>query len=269
MKTKILSLVFALGFALTGFAQIQPFQMGFGYVYTAPSGGMKQYIKNGNGFIWNAYWTVPSQRVSIGFEANRSLYSYSTSTQDYTFPDGMVAAMNIDVSNSFVNRTGNLRVFLLTKGLVRPYTEVKVGYSQYKTTLTIFDPNDGDGCEPVDKEILKKDGAAMYSIGGGVRVDLAAFSKYRTAGKWFLDFSVNAMQGGRVNYMNTNAPQSAQQRHTTTRAGEVEAEFINTQTQVVHKHHVGYVYNSFIQATDFRLSLTFALGPYRQSFTAE
>jgi hypothetical protein len=269
MKIKLLSLVFALCSALTGVAQIQPFQMGFGYVYTAPTGGMKQYIKHGDGFIWNAYWTVPSQRVSLGFEANRSMYAWSTSTQDYTFPDGVVAPMDINVSNSFINRTGNLRVFLLTKGHVRPYTEVKFGYSQYKTTLTIVDPNDQDDCAPVDKEILKKDGNAMYSIGGGVRVDLAAFSRYRESGKWFLDFSVNAMQGGRVDYMNTNAPSTATPHHTTTRSTEVEAEFINTQTQVVHKHHVGYVYNSFIQATDFRLSLSFALGPYRQTVTAE
>ncbi len=45
-----------------------------------------------------------------------------------------------------------------------------------------------------------------------------------------------------------------------TRVQDVDAQFINTQTQVVHTHHVGYLYNSFVQMMDFRLGLTVNIG---------
>lgn len=259
MKIKLLSLAIAICVAFSGYAQDAPIQMGFGYVFTNPTGGMNQYIRHGNGINLNMYWNALSQRVSVGFEMNFSSYGMDASTQDYEFPDGTVAPMNIQVNNNFANYTGNLRLYARTTGLFRPYAEFKAGYADYSTKLLILDPNDLDNCEPVDSEILKRDGTAIYSAGGGIRLDLAALSRHGRPGRAFLDFSVNAMQGGRVDYMNTDAPQTMQ-RHTTTRSNELEAEFVNTQTQVVHKHHVGYVYNSFIQGTDFRLSLQFSMG---------
>jgi hypothetical protein len=259
MKTKLLSLAIAICISVPGFAQDAPFQVGFGYVYTNPTGGMKQFIRQGNGFVANMYWNAPSNRVSVGFEMNFSGYGMDMSSQDYEFPDGTIAPMNIQVNNTFTNYTGNLRLYMLTTGLVRPYAEFKAGYSAYSTKLLILDPNDLDNCEPVDSEILKRDGTAIYSAGGGVRVDLAAFSRHGRPGRAFLDFSTNLMQGGRVDYMNTDAPTTAH-KHTTTRSNDLEAEFVNTQTQVVHKHHVGYVYNSYVQALDFRVALQFSMG---------
>jgi hypothetical protein len=267
MKTKFLSLT--LPFLLIGvIAQGQPFQMGMNYVFTAPTGGMKQNIRNGNGFVASLYWTAPTQRVSVGFEMNFSVYGQDMSSQDYTFPDGTIAPMNVQVTNNFANYMGALRLYARNTGLVRPYAEVKAGYANYSTQLLILDPDDTDSCEPVEREILKKDGTMLYSLGGGLRLDLAAMSKHGRPGRAFLDFSVNANQGGRVNYMNTDAPSMAQHR-SAPRSNDLEVEFINTDTQVVHKHHVGYVYNSFIQATDVRMGLMFTMGCRRSSQTME
>jgi hypothetical protein len=145
---------------------------------------------------------------------------------------------------------------------LRPYAEFKAGYSLFTTNLLILDPDDTDSCEPVDTEVLKKEGTMAYSAGGGLRVDLSVMSKNGRPGRSYIDFSVNATQGGRVDYMNTDAPAQSQQ-HSSQRGNDVEAEFINTQTQVVHKHHVGSVYSSFVQATDFRLGLLFTVGGRR------
>ena len=259
MKTRLLSLAISFLLVAGANAQDQPFQMGLNYVFTAPSGGMKQNIRNGNGFVASMYWTAPTQRISVGFEMNWSNYGTDISMQDYEFPDGTIAPMNVQVNNNFTNYMGTMRLFARTTGLLRPYAEVKAGYANYTTQLLILDPDDTDSCEPVAREMLKKDGSALYSVGGGLRLDLAAFSRYKTHGRSYLDFSVNAIQGGRVSYMNTDAPQNAQ-HHSAPRANDLEAEFINTDTQVVHKHHVGYVYDSFIQGTDFRLGLMFSLG---------
>lgn len=36
---------------------------------------------------------------------------------------------------------------------------------------------------------------------------------------------------------------------------DVTAKFLNTQTQVIHEHHVGYVYTSMINMIDYRLDV--------------
>jgi len=265
MKTKILFSVFSLALVVTAHAQRSEFQVGLNYAYTAPTGGMKQYIRNGNGLVLSAYWTAPSQRVSAGFEINWSNYGSDLSTQDYDFGDGTIAPMNIQVNNAFTNYMGTVRLYLLSTGYFRPYAELKAGYARYSTKLLVLDPDDLDSCEPVDKVLLKEAGTMAYSAGGGIRIDVASMSRHGRPGRAFIDLSLNATQGGRVDYMNTDAP-SAVSHHTTTRTNDVEAEFINTQTQVVHKHHVGYVYSSFVQSTDFRLGMSFTMGCGRQAY---
>ena len=36
---------------------------------------------------------------------------------------------------------------------------------------------------------------------------------------------------------------------------DVMARFINTQTQVIHEHHVGYVYRSVMNMMDYRIGI--------------
>ncbi|MEJ0029638.1 MAG: hypothetical protein WDO15_04400 [Bacteroidota bacterium] len=47
----------------------------------------------------------------------------------------------------------------------------------------------------------------VYSAGGGVRIDMAwIFKKVRQKDKYYFDLSATMIQGGRVNYMNEDAP---------------------------------------------------------------
>lgn len=57
--------------------------------------------------------------------------------------------------------------------------------------------------------------------------------------------------------MNTDVPSTHHGSAPPNRTGTVEASFINTQTQVIHKHHVGYVYSSYAQMMDYRLTFSF------------
>jgi hypothetical protein len=125
--------------------------------------------------------------------------------------------------------------------------------------LNIYDPNDLDSCEPVETDILQKDGTFIFSFGGGLKYDLVnVFKKLR---KEFLYVNLSAFytQGGAINYMNTDGP-TAQHHSNSNRMSEFEAAFINTQTQIIHKHHVGYLYTSSVQMMDFRLSFIYRSG---------
>lgn len=234
--------------------------LGINYAFTNPTGGMKQYIRYGNGVSLSYMAEEPLHRLAVGLELNWTGYGHSKKQENYTFPDGTVAPMNIVVNNSIITVMATSRLYLLINRPIQPYATLKAGYSLFRTQLQILDPNDKDSCEPVESHILSNDGTMVYSAGGGVRIDLGWLFK-RERAKYYIDFGSTMIQGGRVSYMNENPPDpNTSHAGMSTRVKEVTAQFINTQTQVVHSHHVGYLYNSFVQMMDFRLGLTINLG---------
>lgn len=260
MKTPTL-LLFLLVVAAPAFSQQWTRQFGMNYVFTQPTGGMKPYMRFGNGFVMDYGYVSPSGRISVGAEFNYSAYGVENSEQLYDFPDGTSAMMNVSVVNSFTNMMATSRIYLKTDGPIRPYAMVKAGYSHFSTNLNINDPDAMDDCEPVEHAVLKKDGTFAYSAGGGVYIDLAGVFKMIQRNTLFFDLSAYSLQGGRIEYMNTDAPPANHQHgsSSTRTHDEVQAEFINTQTKVIHKHHVGYVYSSFLQTMDFRAGISFRI----------
>lgn len=229
---------------------------GISYGFMSPTGSMKPYIRHGHGLSMNYMMEAPSRRIAGGLEFNWTGYGHDKSTTEYEFPDGTIAPMEVNVLNSFGSLMATSRLYFVLDGPVRPYATVKAGYTWFRTNLTIYDPDTGDSCEPLESDILSRDGTFAYSAGGGIRIDAAWIFKKVQKGNYYIELSSNMLQGGRVNYMNEDAPSSTVM-HGTTRAKEVQAAFINTETQVVHQHHVGYSYNSFVQMMDFRLGFSF------------
>jgi len=219
----------------------------------------------------NMLFEAPSHRVATGLELGFTGYGHSKSSQDYTFPDGTVAPMNVIVNNSVISIMAITRLYLVANGPVRPYATFRAGYTSFGTRLNIVDPDDTDSCTPVESALLSRDGTFAYSAGGGIRIDAAWIFRKTPKGMIFIELGSNITQGGRVNYMNEDAPEPGASHMASTRAKEVEGRFINTQTQVVHSHHVGYLYNSFVQMVDFRLGVTMriphgVISPAREVF---
>jgi opacity protein-like surface antigen len=256
MKTLI---YFCLALAVFGSAQAQRYtpMLTVNYGFMSPTGGMKQYIRNGHGMSMSMLFEAPSRRVATGLEFNWTGYGRTKTTTDFIFPDGTIAPMEMTVNNSLATLMVNTRLYLAVHGPLRPYASVKAGYTFFKTNLSIFDPDNGDSCEALETDILSLDGTFAYGAGGGLRLDIGWIFEKAPRGRYYIDLSSNIIQGGRVSYMNENAPPPNMTHGGPSRAKEVEADFINTQTQVVHPHHVGYLYNSFVQMMDVRLGMTF------------
>ncbi len=253
---KALSVLILLVYFHTSYAQWRP-EWSIGYTFANPTGKMKQNISQGHGLVMDFHLVAPSEKYSVGADFNYSIYGYTQSRQQYMFPDGTTADMDVNVSNSFMNLMASGRYNLLTGKIITPYVGVKAGYSWFRTDLNIYDPDDFDNCKPLETDVLQKDGTWIYSLGGGLKYDLSSVFKKARKGSMFINLSAYYTQGGAVNYMNTDAPDSHHATSPPNRSGDLEVEFINTQTQVVHKHHVGYVYTSFAQMMDFRLTFTF------------
>jgi hypothetical protein len=178
-------------------------------------------------------------------------YGYNKTRQTYSFSDGTTAPMDIVVSNNFYNFMLAGRHFL-SQGKIQPFVVAKIGYSIYSTNLSIYDPDESDHCKPVDSKVLKRDGTVIFAAGGGIRWDMLP---EKNPGRIYLNLSANYTSGGNISYMSANAPMNSH----TVPTSDVYAKFINTQTQMVHEHHVGNVYTSVVELLDFRFGITWKL----------
>jgi opacity protein-like surface antigen len=254
---KILFTILLIASIQSGYAQWSR-EWSLGYSYAAPTGKMKQNITRSHGGVLDFHFLSPTGKLALGTDFIYSIYGFDKTTQQYMFPDGTTANMDIQVSNSFFNLMASGRYYLITGKKLMPYVGLKAGYSWFVTDLNIYDPDDFDSCKPVETEMLQKDGTWIYSVGGGIQYDLSSVFKKLPKEVFLINVSAFYTQGGTVNYMNTDVPDG---HHATTappnRSGDLEASFINTQTQVIHKHHVGYVYSSYAQMMDYRITFTF------------
>jgi hypothetical protein len=258
---KLPGLLLCLTLSQIACAQFQGYEFAIGYTFTAPIATMKQNVKHGNGMTMEFY-LIPekSNRLVYGMDINYTIYGHDKSRQEYTFNDGSTAKMDIIVNNSFTNFMVGGRYFIVEPEgkTIKPYVSLKVGYSWFRTNLSIYDPDDDDHCEPVDSDMLLKDGTFLLSGGGGFQWDLSSVFKNASENKFLFNLGANLTLGGNVNYMNTDAPKHSSNNNM---QSDVMAQFVNTQTQVVHEHHVGYVYSSFVEMVEIRAGFAFRIEP--------
>jgi hypothetical protein len=231
-------------------------ELGLNYVNADPTGGMGRVIDRAHGATLNLGLVTPEKRFAMGLDLGFAQYGSDKSRQEYTLDDGSTADMDIIVSNMFGTLTGYGRWYFMTTGAFRPYLTARAGYAWYDTNLNIYDPDDNDHCEPVDSDVLHHDGTIIGSMGVGMKFDLSKIFGRMEEQKFFLEANYNFSQGGYVQYMNADA--NHQQAHTTTH-DHVMAEFINTQTQVVHEHHVGNLYRNPVQMRELRVGFAIQL----------
>ncbi|MEJ1238328.1 hypothetical protein WBG78_09375 [Chryseolinea sp. T2] len=249
--------LYTLLFVMTSFAaqaQVWGFEFGANYLYANPFGGMGKVIDRGHGVNLNIGTVTPSQRFAFGVDISYTQYDNEKSKQEYTMGDGLVAPMEISVVSYYTNITGYGRWYMTTHGVIRPYLVGKVGYAMYTTDLNVYDPDDADQCEPLDSDKLYSDGTFIGTIGAGAKFDLVSVFKKLTPGSFYFESSVNMTQGGHVRYMDADADHS--QNSNPRAIDHATAQFINTQTQIVHEHHVGYLYSNPVQMMELRFGFS-------------
>lgn len=140
---------------------------------------------------------------------------------------------------------------------LRAQWEISFSEAIFNTDLNIYDPDDRDHCEPVDSDVLYDDGTIIAAVGAGAKIDMASVFKKLQTGKFYIEGNANFVQGGEVHYMNADADP----HHQTGASGidHVRAQFINTQTQIVHEHHVGHLYQNQVQMIEFRVGFSMSI----------
>jgi hypothetical protein len=213
---------------------------------------MRQSISDAHGVLMDFYVFPEGKPIAMGLEFSYNQYGQDKSNQVYTFSDGSTAPMNIVVNNGFMNFLVAGRYYF-HQGKVQPYVTGKFGYSHFVTSLNIYDPDDRDHCEPVDTNILKRDGSIVGVLGAGFQFDLSPKKHPRM---FFANLNAQYTSGGNVEYMNVDSSNTQHAGHTS----DVYSQFMNNQTQVVHEHHVGNVYSNWLNMVDVRLTFAMRFG---------
>ena len=231
-------------------------EVALGYQYADPMGSMAYNIEHANGITLNYGVLTLEDRLAVGLDINYAWYGRDKSRQEYEMEDGSTAPMDIIVSNTFGHLAVYGRWYLSAEKTLRPFLSARAGYMWFNTDLNIYDPDDLDHCEPIDTDVLARDRTFAGAIGGGVKADLSGLFEQLPPNKFHFEAAINLTQGGRVSYMNVNGPMP---HHGSPHADYVSADFLNTETMVVHRHHVGYLYNSHVQMTEVKLGFSLQL----------
>jgi hypothetical protein len=247
MKTLKL-LIPAMFLSISAFSQ--NWEFGSNLMFSQPTGSMKRDMNNAFGITLDVARRFKSP-IAIGTEINFSSYGSETTRQQYTFDDGTTTETNVNVHNDIINFHLTGKYFFRNNKNINPYLSGKIGWSFFKTTLTIEDPDDASSCHPLENDVLQKDNTYSITAGAGVRVDFNSLFKNMDQQRFYFDLSVQSIQGGRIQYMNVEHDPAKQP----TPDQDVMAKFINTQSQVIHEHHVGYVYTNVLNMVEYRLGI--------------
>lgn len=228
----------------------QSWEMGSNMILSQPVSGMKRDMNNAFGITFDIARQLKNKPFTFGTELSVGSYGTQDSMQEYTFDDGTTTETNVHVSNNITNLRFTGKYFLRPDKKFNPYVSGKAGWAWFTTRLTIEDPEDVDGCTPLVNDILQRDNTYSVSAGAGARLDFSAIFKNMSERHFYLDMSVHAVQGGRIQYMNVH-----QDSKNTPPTSDVMAKFINTRTQVIHTHHVGYVYTNMLNMVEYRFGV--------------
>jgi hypothetical protein len=245
MKNSIVALLFLS--STCSFAQT--FLIGSDISLKQPVGAMTRTMNNAVAFTLNFQYKFKSP-FAMGMDFSAGTYGSQTTRQQYTFDNGDVTETNVVVTNNLYTITFNGKYFLRNSKKINPYVSGKVGMSWFATDLRIEDPDDQYNCHPLESDKLLKDHTLFAGIGGGAQIDFSSIFKKMESERFYIDVSVHSLQGGTIHYMNAEMTPG-----NTTPDNDVMARFINTATQIVHEHHVGYVYSSIFNMMDYRIGV--------------
>ena len=232
------------------------------YSLGLPQQQMAQNIQAIHSLHIGGLYQLPRQlkNLSVGLELGAGIYAYEKIDQTFTF-DGVPTVVPVNYSSNVFNVNLQTRYQFLDekKYMIVPYVNAKAGLYKFFSNITIEDPNDPDGCHPIDKKSLIKDKTLYWGAGAGFQINPSIFSKHKKDGPVMIDISINAIRGGKLDYINTKHLKDEQDMPQT--GGKpLMMKFINVGTQDIHEHMVAQVYTSALRILEVNAGIIVNMG---------
>ena len=252
--------IFTLLLITIGFlsARSQQWNLITGYSLGSPKQAMDKNINAVHSLQAGALYQLPGiKQLSVGVELGIGIYAKETIDQTFQF-DNFSSVVPVNYTSNVFNASLLARLNLLPgEKLVNPYVQARGGLYNFFSNVMIEDPNDPYGCEALDRENILNDKTLYWSAGGGLQIDIAAFSKKAQRGCVKIDLGTNIIRGGTIDYINTKHLMDAQTADPD--AKPMQVRFVNASTQDIHEHTVAQVYSSPLRLLEFRVGVVVAL----------
>ncbi len=209
-------------------------------------------------------YRLPNQlrNLSVGLELGVGMYAHEKINQTFNFDANTSTVVPVNYNSNVLNANVQARYQLLDDNrLIVPYVSAKAGLYNFYSNITIEDPNDADGCQPLDKKNIINDKTFYWGAGAGFQIDPSVFSRRKRDGPVKIDLSVNTIYGGKLDYINTKHLKD-EQEIPDTGGKPLMVKFINAGTQDIHQHKVAQVYTSPLRILEIRGGVVFSIGRF-------
>jgi hypothetical protein len=247
-------------------ASSQPFKVALNYGLGLPQSQMGSNIQAIHNFHLGGLYQLPNQfkNLSVGLELGVGVYSHQKIDQTFNFDANTSTVVPVNYNSNVFNANVQARYQLLDErtSMIVPYINAKAGLYNFYSNVVIEDPNDPDGCHPLDKKNLINDKTMYWGGGVGFELNPLMFSKRKNKdGPVRIDVSVNTIYGGKLDYINTKHLKDEQDMPET--GGKpLYVKFINVSTQDIHEHKVAQVYTSALRVLEVRAGVILNLSKW-------
>jgi hypothetical protein len=227
-----------------------------------PQQQMGQNIQAIHSLHVGGLYQLPRQlkNLSVGLELGAGIYAHKKIDQTFNFDANTSTVVPVNYNSNVFNANLQARYQLLDeKYMIVPYINAKAGLYTFYSNITIEDPNDPDGCQPLDKKNLINDNTMYWGAGAGFQINPSIFSKRKKDGPVKIDISINTIRGGKLDYINTKHLKD-EQDVPQTGGKPLLVKFINVGTQDIHEHKVAQVYTSPLRIVEVRAGLIMNIG---------
>jgi hypothetical protein len=156
----------------------------------------------------------------------------------------------IEYSSNILELTTGLRYIFNESNNFKLYTGLSAGMLRYRTGYVIEDPEDTDGCHPIEAEKIQADKSFIGKLEGGLRF-ASPWDKGFSRGILF-DIGVTYKMGTSAEFMRLSNKQSAD-------GVDYVAKF-HTPSNEVHEHPIGKIYNTPVNQVGFHLGVILPFG---------
>jgi hypothetical protein len=178
--------------------------------------------------------------------------------------NGVQTPMNVNYTSGATTTSAVFRYNYFQSKDVTAFASFKGGWSGFSSRIMIEDPNDPDGCKPLDDSKLISDHTWIVGARTGANIDLHLLFNNMPAQFFYFQPYVGFVQGGNVDYINvrnTTTDNHSGHGHSTNSADgtSLDVRFVNVQTGLMHTHEVARVYTSPVQFMECGFNLVLRL----------
>jgi hypothetical protein len=229
-----------------------------GYSLGLPQQQMQQNIQAIHSVQIGGLYQLPNQwkNMSVGLELGVGMYAHKKITQTFNFDANTSTDVPVNYNSNVFNANLQTRYNLLDedKHMIVPYINAKAGLYNFYSNVNIEDPNDPDGCHPLDKKNLINDRTFYWGGGVGFQINPSLFARRKNDGPVKIDLSINTIYGGKIDYINTKHLKD-EEEIPQTGGKPLLVKFMNVSTQDIHQHKVAQVYTSALRLFEIRAGI--------------